>query len=502
MKNSLAIALYPALLLGLLALPVNLKAGQILSPCNPNENTRLLQIEADSLCARLTVPESRQRPGQRSIDLRVIVLPATGKTVQADPIVLLAGGPGQAAAELGPYFFTVFPELRKKRDILLIDQRGTGESNSMACEQELKPLQNFELSGVTATEYYIDALKQCLNSLDADPAQYTTPIAMDDLEYIREILGYPQLNLFGISYGTRAALVYLRRHPTSVRSMILDAVVPMDMLVPEHIATDAESAFATVIADCQAQPACDQAFPDIISKLETAVNRLSKNKQKIALVHPKSGETYQIEVDPLLINRIIRGAMYDRNLRQLLPLAIDEASQGRLQAIATIGFLLNGDNEVGNISLGMQNSVLCSEDMQRVSTQLDSRHFDNILFSMLRSACQFWPNSPVAEDFFNPVVSDAPVFLASGALDPVTPPKYAEKAKQTLTNAIHVVVPGAAHGATRLGCMPDLLREFLDELNPRDLDTDCATEIKTLPFFTSNSGPFQSPSMSDETSSD
>jgi pimeloyl-ACP methyl ester carboxylesterase len=204
----------------------------------------------------------------------------------------------------------------------------------------------------------------------------------------------------------------------------------------------------------------------------------------------------------LLINRIIRGAMYDRNLRQLLPLAIDEASQGRLQAIATIGFLLNGDNEVGNISLGMQNSVLCSEDMQRVSTQLDSRHFDNILFSMLRSACQFWPNSPVAEDFFNPVVSDAPVFLASGALDPVTPPKYAEKAKQTLTNAIHVVVPGAAHGATRLGCMPDLLREFLDELNPRDLDTDCATEIKTLPFFTSNSGPFQSPSMSDETSSD
>jgi pimeloyl-ACP methyl ester carboxylesterase len=429
-------------------------------------------------------------------------LPATGKTVLTDPIVLLAGGPGQAAAELGPYFFTLYPELRKKRDILLIDQRGTGESNSMACKQELEPLQNFELSGVTVTEHYIDALKQCLHALDADPAQYTTSIAMDDLEYIRQTLGYPQLNLFGISYGTRAALVYLRQYPASVRSMILDAVVPMDMLIPQHIATDAEAAFATIIADCQAQPACDQAFPDLIRKLEATVDRLSLERQKIALVHPKSGATYQLEIDPLLINRIIRGAMYDRNLRQLLPLAIEEAYQGRLQALATMGFMLNGANEDGLISLGMQNSVLCSEDMQQISTQLDTRHFDNMLFSMLRSVCQFWPNHAVAEGYFKPVESNIPVFLASGALDPVTPPSYAEKAKQTLSNAIHVVVPGAAHGATTLGCMPDLVLEFLDELNPQGIDADCANEIKTLPFFTSNSGPFQMSSIRDEKGSD
>ncbi|MBT3428202.1 MAG: alpha/beta fold hydrolase [Gammaproteobacteria bacterium] len=504
MKNYLPLNAPFTLLLLLLALPISLKAEPILSPCNPDENTRLLRIEPDSLCARVPVPESRANPEHRSIDLRVIVMPATGKTIEPDPIVLLAGGPGQAAAEFGPAFISRYPELRKNRDILLIDQRGTGESNSLACQQEFEPLQNFELSGQTATEHYINALKQCLATLDADPTQYTTPIAMDDLEYTRQLLGYGPLNLFGISYGTRAALVYLRRHPSSVRSLILDAVVPMDMLIPEHIATDAESAFATVIADCRAQPACDQAFPDLTSKLEAAVDLLSAKKQKISLVHPTSGKTYQIEVDPLLINRVIRGAMYDRNLRQLLPLAIDEASKGRLQAIVTIGFLLNGANEDGKpvLSIGMQNSVLCSEDMQQVSTQLDSLHFDNILFSMLKAACQFWPSNPVAEGFFKPIVSDTPVLLASGVLDPVTPPKYGEKAKQTLTNAIHIVVPGGAHGTTMLGCMPDLLVEFLNELNPQGLDADCAAEIRSLPFFTSNAGPFQNPAMSDETSSD
>ena len=492
------------MILLVLALPIHLKAEQILRPCDPNENKLLLRIEPDSLCARVTVPESRENPGHRSIDLRVIVMPATGKSRQPDPIVLLAGGPGQAAAEFGPAFVSRYAELRKKRDILLVDQRGTGESNSLACKQEIEPLQNFELSGQTATEYYIKALKQCLETLEADPSQYTTPIAMDDLDYVRQVLGYRQLNLFGISYGTRAALVYLRRHPTSVRSLILDAVVPMDMLIPEHIATDAESAFATVITDCQAQPACDQAFPDLIGKLETAVDRLSGNKQKISLVHPKTGNTFRIEVDPLLINRIIRGAMYDRNVRQLLPLAINEASQGRLQPIVTIGFLLNGTNENGDpiLSIGMQNSVLCSEDMQRVSTQLDSRHFDNILFSMLSAACEFWPNSPVSKDFFNPVISGTPVFLASGALDPVTPPKYAESAKQTLTNAIHIVVPGGAHGTTMLGCIPDLLVEFIDDLNPQGLDSDCAAEIRSLPFFTNNAGPFQNPALTREASSD
>lgn len=492
------------LLLLLLALPISLKAEPILSPCDPAENTRLLRIEPDSLCAQIPVPESRANPEHRSIDLRVIVMPATGKTVKPDPIVLLAGGPGQAAAEIGPLFLSLYSELRKNRDILLIDQRGTGQSNSLACQQEMQPLQNFELTGSTATEHYINALKQCRDALEADLSQYTTSIAMDDLEYIRQILDYPQLNLFGISYGTRAALVFLRRYPSSVRSLILDAVVSMDMLIPEHIATDAESAFATLVADCKAQPGCNQAFPDLIGKLEATVERLSANKQKISIVHPKSGKTYQIEVDPLIINRIIRAAMYDRNLRQLLPLAVDEASKGRLQNIATIGFLLNGASEDGdmNLSIGMQTSVLCSEDMQRTSTQLDSRHFDNILFSMLRSTCEFWPNTPVAEDFFSPIISDKPVFLASGALDPVTPPKYAERAKQTLTNAIHIVVPGGAHGTTMLGCMPDLLVEFLDQLEPQELDTDCAAEIKTLPFFTSNSGPFQSPAMSDEASSD
>jgi pimeloyl-ACP methyl ester carboxylesterase len=462
----------------------------LLAPCGRPEQAQATSIVLESLCGTISVYEDRASNTGRKIDLNIMLIPAASSVVKPDPIFFLAGGPGQAAVEVGPLLFSRLSKLRRERDVVLVDQRGTGLSNSLACEpDEAAPvLDELSYEEILLTQQAL--LQTCLSQYEANPALYTTPIAMDDLNEVRTTLGYRDINLYGISYGTRAALVYLRRHESSVRSVILDSVVPMSMKVGEMVAVDAQASFQMLLADCQSQAHCAEAFPALEQHFNELLGRLKAQSEDVTIVHPRTGEFISGKVTQNHVTQMLRGILYDRDLSSLVPLAIEEAYLGNYQPLVTSNFVFSGgdDNEGSGMSIGMMASVLCSEDLSLVSAPGQAKHFDNPMFRSLKPVCEFWPTRGIPLDYFEPVSSDKPVLLLSGKFDPITPPKYGWQAAATLSNSEHVVVPGVGHAASLRGCVPEIMRDFIETIEPSKIDTSCVMNLDRPPFFTTFAG--------------
>jgi pimeloyl-ACP methyl ester carboxylesterase len=247
---------------------------------------------------------NREAQTGRRIKLKVVVLPGARRAGNPDPLFFLAGGPGQAAAQMASDIQQLFRPVLADRDIVLVDQRGTGESNSLACEpKEGEPLG-------ADPEAAVRLLRGCMERFDADLRLYTTPIAMDDLNQVRESLRYGRINLYGGSYGTRAAIVYVRRHSETVRSVVLDSVAPRDMILPLYFARDSQRAFDQLTAACTADPGCAQAFPNLADRFEQLLARLDRNPERVTLTHPRSGKPEQVTFDRLLVSGIVFQALY------------------------------------------------------------------------------------------------------------------------------------------------------------------------------------------------
>ena len=480
--------IFITLFIGLLPLANASSSEPLLSPCQREVNASIQYLVDESLCGEVLVYEDRAANSGRQIALNVMVIPATISEPLPDPIFFLAGGPGQSAVSTGPYVFRQLTKLRRDRDIVLVDQRGTGGSNSMACDAEFDDAM-FTLTLAETMSMQLSSLKECLESLDADPVHYATQTAMDDLDEVRQVLGYAQINLVGISYGTRAALVYARQHPESVRTMVLDAVAPTTMVIPQNVATDAQVAFDQLLMDCQQDPGCAAAFPNLAEHYRALVARLEAEPEAIRFVHPLTGKRLEALLEAPVINRVLRSILYDRTMMRLVPLAIEEAYAGNYAPLITFGFL--NSNADMQMSVGMMASVLCSEDMQLASGGSLAPQFDNALLETLVPVCDFWPHAPVNDAYFEPVKSDKPTLLLSGKLDPITPPKYADQAAMHLANATHVVVPGAGHSALLNGCVPRIVGQFIDQASFSGIEQSCVENIQRHPFFTDYSGAGQ-----------
>jgi pimeloyl-ACP methyl ester carboxylesterase len=463
--------------------------------CATPTNPRLAYLIAEARCGQLSVAENPDQPQGRHIQLAVMVLPAIAQVALADPIFLLAGGPGQSAIDSGPSVFSALRELRHQRDVILVDQRGTGSSNNLSCPRQHKS-EAFDKPTRMQIDEEIEYLKTCLAGLDADPSLYTTQIAMQDLELVRRALGYEVINLLGISYGTRAALVYARQSGAHLRAMILDGVAPPTMTITANFAADADTALDKLFSDCAQAVACQQAFPNLPEHFTEVLDRLSKAPENFRLRHPRTGQIVTAVIDRQLITQLVRQVLYQRTLSILLPLAIEQAYAGDYQALMTLGYQFYEDRD--SLSVGMMASVLCAEDMTRSVVGVeDGRYFSQTSDEFLKEVCQFWPTGKVTDDYFEPVSSDVPTLLLSGEFDPVTPPKYAEQALLTLAQARHLVVPGVGHNAVFIGCVPDLLKSFMTQLTPDTLDVSCLADIRRPPFFTSSAGPGQQVSVDD-----
>ena len=380
----------------------------------------------------------------------------------------------------------MFRPVLADRDIVLVDQRGTGESNSLACEpNDGEPL-GADLEAVARL------LRGCMERFDADLRLYTTPIAMDDLNQVREALGYGRINLYGASYGTRAAISYVRRHPETVRSVVLDSVAPPDMILPLYFARDSQRAFDRLAAACAADPGCARAFPNLAERFEQLLARLDRNPDSVTLTDPRTGKPENVTFDRLLVSGIVINALYLPETASMLPFLIYRATESDYTGLLALGSA--GVGAIEGISLGMRYSVVCAEDAPRVNDETIAREtrgtFAGItLAKAFLKPCDFWPPGEIPADYYAQFAAEAPTLILSGEFDPVTPPVWGEQIARQWRNTRHVVVPGIGHGAATRGCMMRVVRGFLNEANPRSVDASCAETLHRKPFFLGYAGP-------------
>jgi len=442
----------------------------------------------DVWCGTLDVPEDRSVAGGRAIGLSVVVLPATGDSgAAADAVTFLAGGGVVPATRYVPFFSTALPRLREDRDIVLVDQRGTGGSNALVCDLP----EPYEIEGVgdAGPEYedaYIGALESCREALEdrAAPGLYTSWNAADDLDAVREWLGYEQLSLWGASYGTKVARVYMRRHPERVRAAVLHGVVPIERSMWPDLFLAADSALTALIALCGADPACAEAYPNLDGRFRELVDGLESDPVMLRVPLADSpGDTIAMPFDRRSLAGLVVGMLRSSRAARSLPALVFRMSEGDYGEIAS----MQRPGAPPPIPRGVYLSIACAEELSRLTEEDVTRaHRPTRLgsgewFDEELRECAVWGSGEVPAGFWTPVASDAPVFLVTGSEDYVTPPAYAEWVASHLTNASVRVVPQRGHDDID-PCVAGLIENFLIQGRDTEPDLGCPEDREPLPF--------------------
>ncbi|HEY6351542.1 MAG TPA: alpha/beta hydrolase [Candidatus Angelobacter sp.] len=447
-----------------------------LQPCRtPDGNT-------EGLCGKYEVYENRQSQSGRKIALNIMVLPAISGKPAADPFFALAGGPGQSAVEAYPLVGFV-TRVRQNRDVVLIDQRGTGASNPLPCElRDAKDAQSI------FGEYVpMEKVRSCRAELEkkADLTQYTTSIFADDLDEVRQAMGYGKINIFGGSYGSRSALVYLRQHADQVRTLTLEGIAPPDYRVMLAFPRTIQSSVDQVIGLCAADDACHKDFPNLKKEFQELVDRLDKSPAHFEVDTASGKQAIILSRGSFVAN--LRPFLYVPALVSQFPYTIHRAYQGDWSIFGSVAVSLRGELEKA-LDRGLSISVICAEDVPGVTDAIIQRetrgtYLGDYQVRMYRKACQEWPRGTVPQDFHAAIHSAVPALLISGALDPATPPSQSEQTAHDLTNSRRIIVKEGTHG-TGSPCIDGLISQFVDQGSGAGLDTSCVDKIHLPPFVT------------------
>ena len=437
--------------------------------------------QVDARCGILTVPEDRSSSEGQTIDLKIAVVPAIKRDPEPDALFLLAGGPGQSAIESFPAIVPLMFQIHEDRDIVLVDQRGTGESNPLRC---LDPEDE-----TLTDEQALEKLKTCPETLDADLRFYTTEIAMTDLDEVRAALGYERINIYGASYGTRAALTYLRMFPEHVRTVTLDAVVDPDFVMYMDAAEDGQAALDAFFSRCETDESCKTAFPDLRSEFDQILTRLDTAPAEITIPHPVTAEPLELTVTRELITNMVFNTLYLPDLVATLPVSMHAAyADENYVPLISQAFLVNA-----GLYDGMFYAVTCTEDAPLIAAEEAVERAEDSVFGdrtvNFVEVCNEWPKGQVSPEFREPVSSDVPVLILSGAADPITPPRHVDTVAERLTNETHLVFEGMAHGNLYSRCSISIFNDFLESASTDGLDASCVETIQPPPFFVDFSGP-------------
>lgn len=442
-------------------------------------------------CTDFDVAQNPAEPQGRHIGLHLAVIRSDAAKPNADIVVMLAGGPGEAATQAFADT-SVYAGVLKHHDVLLLDQRGTGGSNPLSCKNTAEALRaQAPDTAMPSPDEIRRRVDSCLAEVrkEADPRYYTTTIAVDDLEIVRRALGAPALDLIGVSYGTRVAQQYLMRHPDAVRSAVLDSPAPNQLILGEGFAASLESALKRDFADCAAAPPCKRAFNDPMQTLYRLRDELRANPHEVRFRDPRTFEPVSRMLTPGSLVGVVRLFAYEPETAALLPLSIDAAAHGDFAPLLGQQRLLDADL-AGDINGGMGMSVICSEDADqlRVQPQDADTMLGNLLVEQIKAQCDRWPHGAMPADFHTPLRSDKPILILSGSRDPVTPPSYGEEIMQGAGKARHLVLKGQGHAVLGRGCMPRLIEQFIDHPDPKRLDASCLDRLGPTPAFVNFNG--------------
>jgi pimeloyl-ACP methyl ester carboxylesterase len=458
-----------------------------LSDCRISAGPAFPGIEAR--CGTMLRPENPDDAESPEIEIAVAVVPALNLSPENDPFVPLAGGPGGSAIEFYAAYAAAFEHVRRHRDILLVDQRGTGSSSRMDCDADEDVIE-----GKFSAEQVVEITRECLDALPHDPRFFTTSVAVTDLEAVREALGYGPLNLYGVSYGSRVAQHFARRYPAATRSIVLDGVVAPQVVLGPEIATEAQSALDRIFAGCAADAACNARFPELPQSFAHIREVLEAQPVTVEIPDPVSGSREFVEFGPGELAGAVRLLAYNANSSSIIPLLVHTAAGGNFEPLAAQYRMIAAEMSDA-LALGMHNSVMCSEDAPYYDVDeidyeaLEASYIGIVQLEAIEAMCSVWPQGPVDEGFHTPLDTAIPVLLLSGDADPITPPRYAMLAMVDLEHARHLIGKQQGHGQVAVGCMPRLIGEFIATANPAGLDAACLERSFVMPYFLDFGGP-------------
>ena len=461
-----------------------------LKPCRLEHPARMLAVTAE--CGTLTVAENPDQPAGRKIDLFVARVPAISLNKKPDPLFLIAGGPGTSAVDLYTSSAGPFDRVRRDRDIILVDQRGTGRSHRLDCDYGDQNI----FDRIDDVEVGPANIK-CRDELTkkADLRMYTTSVAVRDLELARVALGYDRINLYGNSYGTRVAQHYARRYPKSTRTVILDGVVNPEVVLGPAIAIDAERALDRILKRCRDDADCAKAFTDPSADYRALRAQLAAKPEETMVADVATGRPIHFDFTPRHLSAVLRFASYNDDQAALLPLSLHLAThEGNFTPLAS-QFRVFATSLEASFAYGMHNSVACSEDAPLIVeskldlTALNATHMGAEQVKQLIEACKDWPRGVVDDDLHASFKSDVAALLLSGADDPVTPPEYAATAQRAFADSRHVIIAGHGHGQLGAPCVDRILASFVTAGTARGLDATCTAKLKPMPFFITLAGP-------------
>ena len=478
------------LLLGLPLVTAAAEPTLILTPCRIEHPARIAALPAE--CGTFEVAENPAAPSGRKIALFVARVPAINLNKAPDPLFLIAGGPGTSTVDLYTSATAPFDRVRRDRDIVLVDQRGTGRSHRLDCHYE----EQDRLESVDENQAAPESIR-CRDELSktSDLRQYTTSIAVQDLDAVRAALGYQRINLYGQSYGTRVAQHYARRYPRSTRTLILDGVLNPEIVLGPAIAIDAERALERILARCKSDASCVKAFKDPMGDYEALRERLAKKPMGATVSDASTGRPIEFAFTTRHLSAVLRFASYNDDQAALLPLSLHLAlAEGNIMPLAN-QFRVFARSLSEAFAYGMHNSVACSEEAPFIDlTKLDlnalrATHMGAEQVEQLVEACRDWPRGVVDPDLHAPIKSAAAALLLSGSDDPVTPPEYAALAQKGFADSKHVIIGGHGHGQLTAPCVDRLIAKFVEAGSAKDLDATCTEKIPPMAFFTTLAGP-------------
>ena len=453
-------------------------------PCTLAPQYGAMSVEAQ--CGTLSVPEDRAKPDGRKLALAIAWVPAGDNgDVAADPVFMLAGGPGQSARDSFPQVAPAFADVLQHRNVVLVDQRGTGDSNLLSCGSDENAQDDASPAAATAFA------SRCVEALSkkADLRFYTTTDAVADLEDVRKALGAAQLDLVGISYGTRVAQQYAMRHPGSTRSIVLDSTVPNTLGLGNIFARNLDDALALQFAQCTRTPECKARVGDPRAELAKLMSTLRANPPLVRYRDAGSGEWREDRLTPDRIAGMVRMYAYMPVVATLLPVLIHDANQGHYENLAALSHMMAGEMQDA-MAIGMQLSVVCSEDAASMVARKEDADtlLGNGMTESMAAMCAVWPKGSVPADFHQPLATDVPALVLEGEFDPVTPPRYGEEVVKSLKNGRLLVLRGQGHNVIGAGCMPKLFAQFLQDANAKALDAKCLDTLAYAQPFTSFNG--------------
>ena len=453
------------------------QTGVALKPC------RVKGVKEELRCGVAAVPENRRTREGRMLPLKIVVIPARRPHPEHGPVFYLAGGPGETATELVDHIIEMGDH--EEHDVVLVDQRGTGDGHRLDCRS---PGSDDNLAAYLNGPFDPAAARVCAEELGRkyDLAQYSTPNFVEDLEDVRRALRYDKINLSAGSFGTYAALIYMRRYPQHVRSAYLRSLTPPADRVPLYFAEAAQLALEALFDQCKQDPACHAAYPRLRANFAALLEKVRAGPVATAVARPVTGAREEIQLSERAFADGLRVIMYRAATAYEIPFFIEQAIAGDFTPFAEAALRASRGIYAGG-RMGLHYAVTCSEFVSRIRPEEVEPATRGTFLGAWRvrdqiAACEQWPRTELPADHFEVFEVDVPALVVSGAADPAgSHRRISKEVELSLRKAIHVVVPGVGHIPDN-ECTRTLRHRLFRDGTTDRLETQCVAQVPRPAF--------------------